>query len=121
MASFLNSLGAFVQSKKDEAVSAVMRPLAQRYLVEYAEMLELSVNSHDKTIRVQALLKGETTPISITIDGYEFVTENGVTWLRFQGLSVSREWLNTLVKTLVTTDRIELPNALSATLLKLAL
>jgi len=120
-ASFFDRVSTYALRKKDEAVSTLVRISAQKYLWEYGEMLEISVDSQGKTVRVQALLKGETTPISISLERYEFVSENGVTWLRFEGLSTSREWINTLLETVVTTDRIAIPAGLATKLLKLAL
>jgi hypothetical protein len=121
MSSLLASLGGYFLSKKDDALSAVLRPLAQYYCKEYGEMLNLSVNSQEKTLRVELLLKGETAPITITVENYELVTEDGATALRLKGLSVSREWLDALAKTLFPADHcIALPNE-AAALLKFAL
>lgn len=122
MSSFFASLSSYLSTKKDAALSALLRPAVRYFCKEYGDMLDLSVNSKDKTMRVELLLKGETTPITVTVDNYELVTENGATALRLQGLSVSREWLDALVKTLLPADhRIALPNETAAALLKLAL
>jgi hypothetical protein len=65
----------------------------------YAHMLKLDINSEDKSISLEVLLRGEGSPIQIHIGHYEIVTgdESGI---KISQIHTSREWMTEMIQTL---------------------
>lgn len=61
------------------------------------EIVNLQIDSQNKTIDCEALLKGEDRNIIIKIEGYEVVENNGSYSFRFNNLTASREWIQILI------------------------
>jgi hypothetical protein len=61
-----------------------------------ARMLKLEISREDKTISLEVLLNGESTPIQITIGHYEIHTgeKNGI---KISNIHTSREWMTELI------------------------
>jgi hypothetical protein len=65
-------------------------------LERIGSMTKLSIDSARKTVTVELDLKGEATPIVVTIESYRLVVEQGATFLEIGSISTSREWLTSL-------------------------
>lgn len=62
-------------------------------------MLKLDINSADKSIELEVLLRGESAPLQISIGHYEILTgaESGI---RVSQIHTSKEWMTELIQTL---------------------
>lgn len=71
------------------------------YLIkEYGEMLKLEIDSENRTMNVEVLLKGESEPIRIQVGRYDYVSGNGESGMVLQNVNTSREWMNALITNL---------------------
>jgi len=81
-------------------------------------MFNLSVDSRAKVIRAEVLLAGEREPVLVEVHGYGFFREDTVTYLTFERLAVSREWMGRVLDGVLKERRIRLPDGLGARLLE---
>ena len=111
---------SFFDRLKGQAVSLAARQFLNNYLEKYGTMLNFSVQPETKTIHAEILLKGEQSPIKLTLSGYEIggTTEKPV--LRVAKTEASREWLEVVLREFVEGKPIDLPPK-AAPLLKLLL
>lgn len=84
--------------KKDAIVSKGLQALANFIINDYGKIIDFTVNSNDKTISLNILLKGENEDIKITFFNYSIITDDKKTYLQFDSIMTSREWLNILCK-----------------------
>lgn len=92
-------------------------------LKKYGKMTKLEIDKANKTISADLDLKGEKEGVRITLSNYRLIQEEGKNPLFDPGtIEVSREWLNTLLKTLVKTnvipERKEVKNLLHQAVVK---
>ena len=73
-------------------------------------MLKLDINSGDKTIDLEVLLRGESSPLKIHVGCYEILTgpESG---LKVSQIQTSREWMTELINTLAPEHTVKFEHA----------
>ncbi len=111
---------SFFDRLKGQAVSMAARQLLQSYLQKYGSMLHFSVQPETKTIDAEILLKGESSPIKLTLSGYEISGSADKPTLRIARVAASREWLEVVLREFVEGKAIDLPPK-AAPLLKILL
>ena len=116
----MSLLKNFFDAAKGPAVSLAAKAFLSSYLEKYGKMLHLSVQPDTKKITAEILLKGEASPIQLTLDGYEITGPAGKPTLRVAKVSASREWLEVVLREFVEGKPIDLPPK-AAPLLKLLL
>jgi len=92
-------------------------------LKKYGKMTRLEIDKQNKTISADLDLKGEKEVVQIKLSNYRLIQEEGKNPLFEAGtIEVSREWLNALLQTLVKTsvipEQIEVKNLLHQTVVK---
>ena len=112
---------SFLDKAKGQAMSFAGRKALGSYLEKYGDVLNFSIQPDTKTIVLEVLLKGETEPLKITLDGYELIEASGPGGkpaLRVRRASASREWVQVLLGQFLEGKSIDLPPQ-AAPLLKL--
>lgn len=73
-------------------------------------MLKLDINSEDKSISIEVLLRGEGSPIQMHIGHYQIMTgdESGI---KISQIHTSREWMTELIQTLAPEHFIKFDHA----------
>lgn len=71
-------------------------------------MTKLSIDSARKTVTVELDLKGEVAPITVTIENYRLIAEQGGTFLEVGTVTTSREWLTALCVDYLNQQRFNL-------------
>jgi hypothetical protein len=75
--------------------------IAKKYvnskIKEYGEMINLKIDSKNKNIELEVLLKGEKENIFIKIEKYEIVSMDGSNAIKFKNVTASREWIEVLI------------------------
>jgi hypothetical protein len=99
-------------------LSQAMTAFGRQYLKDISHMFNLSVDSRAKIIRAEVLLAGEREPVLVEVHGYGFFRENGTTFLTFERLAVSREWMGRILDGVLKDRRIRLPEGVGARLLE---
>lgn len=87
---------------------------ANQVMEDFGEMLELKIDSRKRKANLLVLLKGETVPIGVTIEGYNINEDNT---LELNAVTADRAWINEIMVRFVTGRKIALP-PLAATLLR---
>ncbi len=111
---------SFLNRLKGQAVSLAARQFLNNYLEKYGSMLNFSVQPETKTIYAEILLKGEESPIKLTLSGYEISGSVDKPVLRVAKTEASREWMAVLLREFFEGKPIDLPPK-AAPLLKLLL
>ncbi len=105
----MSLLKNLLDKTKGPAVSLAGKQFLSSYLQKYGKMLNFSVQPDTKRIYAEILLKGEESPIKLTLDGYEIGGTTEKPTLRVAKVSASREWLEVVLKEYVEGKPIELP------------
>jgi len=99
---------------KDKGLSRLLGALFKLKLGELAEVLECKIDSSAKSLTLSILPAGEKEPIELWVDNYEFVSENGVEFIRLKGIRASRAWIDMLISQLFNEKfpdgKIEIPD-----------
>jgi hypothetical protein len=104
-------------------IEKVRAELNRGLLKKYGKMIKLEIDKENKIISADLELKGEKEAVRVTLSNYRLIQEEGKNPLFEPGtIEVSREWLDTLLKTLVermsSADKMEVKNLLHQTVLK---
>jgi hypothetical protein len=107
LSSFANALTAL----KERALEATIKRLVNAKLETFGSVSSLRIDSTQRTISAQLSLKGETELIEVKIGSYEVIQENGATYISFQNLQASKEWIGSALNEYVAGRRFKVPAA----------
>jgi hypothetical protein len=100
----------FLSSSKDRLVENAAPSLLNKSVLQpYGRIVDLKLNSRDKTLEVTLELKGEQQLMHIDIQEYELFKEQNRSFLIIKKGSTSREWLTALLEKFVIGKRLEVP------------
>ena len=108
---------------REAQIQKVRAEINSDLLKKYGKMTKLEVDKESKTISAELDLKGEKEAVRITLSNYRLIQDEGKN-PRFEPgtIEVSREWLDALLKTLVTTgvipERVEVKKLLHQAVVK---
>ena len=106
----LDAVRDMALAARDAGTSFVVERAIAHRLQPYGRMLNLSIDSKTKRIRLEILLKGETEPVQITIDEYQITSSGGADFLLIKQASASREWINALLQDFAIDRKLPLPD-----------
>jgi hypothetical protein len=117
VSSFLRGLpgGQALNSAKDVLLAKGARTHLNKLIERYGNVLDLQLDTVNRSLSLTLLLKGEATPIEIHVHEYTLSTAEGKSLLMINGTKVdtSREWLTKLIrdhvgqKPFVVPDKLE--------------
>lgn len=91
-----------LRNLKDKAIASVAKIIANKFFIgEFGEVTSIKIDSENKVINIELDLAGEKEKIDVSILGYEIIEKGGYSWLKFDELQISREWMNTLVNEVI--------------------
>lgn len=99
-----------VRQGKDKAVSKALEVLGESVIAKYGKLIAVRIDSLARRIELEVLLKGETTPLRVSIENYEIISEEGRSFITCSEVSVSREWMKILADDILKEKRIEIPS-----------
>lgn len=70
----------------------------QKYVEKYGEIKDVDFDLKKREIHCFLLLKGEKEQVKVELLGIKTQTVDGKYYLEFEGVRVSREWINALVQ-----------------------
>jgi hypothetical protein len=114
--SVFSMLGGWLQQQKDASCSFLAERALQGTIQRYGRMLNLSIDSRNRSLQLEMLPKGEERPVTILVERYEVVTENQTTFLVIHKASASREWLTVLINDFLIGRRLPVPPQYEAAL-----
>jgi sporulation protein YlmC with PRC-barrel domain len=98
---------------KEKGVSVGIKMFLQKYVEKYGEIKDVDIDLKKKEINCSLLLKGEEKTMSVELLGIRTQAVEEKYYLEFEGIKVSREWINVLVQEyipkVVTDNRVEIP------------
>jgi hypothetical protein len=98
------------KAAKDAMTSKAALHFFNKEMARYGKLLDLSIDSRNKTVDVSCQLIGERDPITIHVDNYTIVADAGKNYLQASGFTCSRPWLQSLLTDFAQNKRIELPS-----------
>ena len=84
-----------MRTAKDEGISWVLKKWVDSKFERYGSMISIQIDSKQKTVQAEALLKGESEPITMTA-GYCVAADSG--HIKLLKISTSREWINVVLQ-----------------------
>jgi hypothetical protein len=116
VSSFLRGLpgGQALNNAKDRLLATGARARLNKLIERYGTLVDLQLNTADRSLSLTLLLKGEGTPIEIRVHEYTLFTEDGQSVLVIVGskIDTSREWLTALIRDQVVEKRLVIPENL---------
>ena len=113
---FFYGLGALEVMKKvkDSFLSSIIRRVLSTKIEDYGEIVSFSIDSNDKNIIAEVMLKGEKDTLTIKISQYSILDLGNKKYFTFGDLHTSREWLTILIQEYLARfsqdRRIEIPH-----------
>lgn len=107
---FLPAGGSLADSK-DRLISERIKQELNTHLARYGEVLDVKLNTRERSVQLSIKLKGESEPITVNIGKYELIKEDTKLWLTFdsQSIQASREWLTLLLQDQARRHRLPVP------------
>jgi len=90
-----------LRDTKNQAIAAIAKKFVNAMIHDYGEMVNLQIDSLNKTIRLEVLLKGEQESVFLTINNYTIVQQGDSFFLEFKTISASREWIDAAIQNIV--------------------
>lgn len=98
---------------KDSLISYIISRILSAEIEDYGEMVSFSIDSKDKNMTIELLLKGENETTEMRIGPYSLLDEGSKTYVAFDEIRTSKEWLTILVNKyllrFLPEKRIEIP------------
>jgi hypothetical protein len=107
---FLPAGGSLADSK-DRLISERIKQELNTHLARYGEVLDVKLNTRERSVQLSIKLKGEPDPTTVNIGKYELVKEDTKLWVTFhsQSIQASREWLTLLLQDQAGRQRLPVP------------
>ncbi len=116
VSSFLRGLpgGQALNNAKDRLISSGAKARLNKLIERYGTLLDLQLNTVDRSLSLTLQLKGEQTPVEIHLREYTLSIVDGRSVLIFDGrkIETSREWLTALIHDRVGENRLAVPDNL---------
>ena len=116
VSSFLRGLpgGQALNNAKDRLLATGAKAHVNKLIERYGTLVDLELNTVDRSLSLTLLLKGEGTPIEIRVHEYTLLTTDGKSVLVIDGskIDTSREWLTALIRDRVVEKRLVIPENL---------
>ena len=107
---FLPAGGSLADSK-DRLISERIKQELNTRIAKYGEVVDVKLNTRERSIQLSIKLKGESEPITVNIGKYELIKEDTKLWLGVdsQSIEASREWLTLLLQDQAGRHRLPIP------------
>ena len=116
VSSFLRGLpgGQALNNAKDRLLATGAKAHVNKLIERYGTLVDLQLNTVDRSLSLTLLLKGEGSPIEIRVHEYTLLTTDGKSVLVIDGskIDTSREWLTALIRDRVVEKRLVIPENL---------
>ena len=116
LSSFLRGLpgGQALDNAKDRLLAKGAKAHFNKLIGRYGTVLDLQLNTVDRSLSCTLLLKGEEAPVEIHVHEYTLSTAEGKSVVLIDGkkIDTSREWLTELIRDQVGQKRLVVPDNL---------
>lgn len=101
--------GDMFHAAKDALTSRTALHFINQQIERYGELVDLKINSRNKTLEVSCLLHGETQPIHVTVGDYVVESTPEGRFVRVTQFRCNRPWLQNLLTDLLQDRRFAVP------------
>jgi hypothetical protein len=105
-------MGFFRRAKDRLIERAAPGVLNATLMAELGTITAIELDSAERKLHVEALLRGEREPIRVEIGAYEITRRDGVAFFTIKQIETSREWITTVARQQLVNRAIELPKEL---------
>ncbi|MFP5307145.1 MAG: hypothetical protein ACLGI7_15155 [Gammaproteobacteria bacterium] len=106
-------IGKLGRAVKDGALAVGLRAFFNDKFGEYGDVRDCAVDTAKGRIVAHVLMRGEREPLTITIERYELITEDGKVFIVIRKLSTTRQWITLLLNRVLDGRRFEIPASVS--------
>ena len=114
MDKFKNIVKDTVYASKDTTNSKVFKAVINQVIKSYGTVVAFKIDSKDGSFLIELMLKGESLPIRIEINKYEFIKHEDHTSVIIYSLTANREWMQTVMDFALLNKEFKLPKKLDA-------
>jgi hypothetical protein len=103
--------GSSLADSKDRLISERIKQELNTHLARYGEVLDVKLNTRERSVQLSIKLKGEPDPTTVNIGKYELIKEETQLWLKIdsQSIEASREWLTLVLQDQAERQRLPIP------------
>ena len=94
---------------KDVALSATIKKLLNMKIEKYGAVHLLELDSNQKTMKIEVLLKGEQEILEAKVHKYSIEERDEKYFLVLHDVETSREWINLVIEDYLNKEEFELP------------
>jgi hypothetical protein len=98
------------QQSRDKAVSKMLTIFGGELLGKYGKIMDIRLDSIERRIEIEVLLKGEPAPVDIRLEDYRIVSEGQRHFISCREILISREWMRILAEDLIRDRTFEIPS-----------
>ena len=102
-------MGFFRRAKDHFIERTAPSVLNATLMADYGTITEIELDSDERKLHLEALLRGERDPIRVEIGSYEIARRDGVAFFTIKQIATSREWITTLARQQLVGRPIPLP------------
>jgi len=96
---------------KDKTLSIGVKRVFNYYLKNIGgEMLNFSLDSQNKKIFLDVMLKGEAESLKVEIKNYKITQKEDKSFIEFDEVVTSREWINKVLELYANKQEFDIPN-----------
>ena len=112
------SLLTFLNPAKDYLLAGAVKLWFNQTLKRYGQMTHIRIDSQNHRIDLELELRGESSPLQISVKSYELSSEAGESFIALGEIETSREWVNQLICDYLPPDkkRFKVPGAVKVLL-----
>jgi hypothetical protein len=114
MNKFKNIVKDTVYASKDTTNSKIFKAVINQVIKSYGSIIAFKIDSKDGSFLIELMLKGESLPIRIEINKYEFIKHEDYTSAIIYSLTANREWMQTIMDFALLNKEFKLPKKLDA-------
>jgi len=103
---------AIIQTK-DTTNAALFKAAINPFIKQYGQIISIKIDSTNKAMSLEVMLKGELQPLKIELYEYGFIEEGNHFYLEVKKVGANRYWVDVLVDKYLTKKRFSLPREFS--------
>jgi hypothetical protein len=103
--------GGTLADSKDRLISERIKHELNTHLARYGEVLDVKLNTRERSVQLSIKLKGEPDPTTVNIGKYALIKEDAQLWVTVdsQSIEASKEWLTLLLQDQAGRQRLPIP------------
>ena len=103
---------AIIQTK-DTTNAALFKAAINPFIKQYGQIISIKIDSTNKAMSLEVMLKGELQPLKIELYEYKFIEDGSGFYLEVKRVGANRYWIDSLVEMYLTGKRFSLPREFS--------